>query len=117
MKEAMATLETGVKDLKPATVQEFLRAKCSRKENREIVRDLLRGVGVEAMATAAAKSGVTAALSGFGDSPNRFDSDPGRYAGAFSRLLGPAAERASRPAGTLEWQTSDPDLLTRPNAG
>lgn len=89
-----------------ATIQDFLRGRAGRQENREIVRDLLRGVGVGAMTAAARKDGIAAALSGFGDSPERFDPDPGRYAEAFSRLLGADAERASRPGPPIEWQTS-----------
>ncbi len=103
--------------LKPAVIQEFLRTRTSRKDNRDIVRDLLRGVGVDAMAAAAGRNGVAAALSGFDDSPDRIDPDPGRYAAAFSRLLGTAAERSSRPSPMLDWQASDLDLLVRPNAG
>jgi hypothetical protein len=111
-----ANQESHGKHLKPSAVQEFLRARSSRKENRDIVRDLLRGVGVETVAAAATKSGIAAALSGFNDNPNRIDPDPSRYSGAFSRLLGPAAERASRPVSGLEWQTSaDIDLPARPS--
>jgi hypothetical protein len=111
-----AKLEAGGNHLKPAAVQEFLHARSSRKANRDIVRDLLRGVGVEVVVAAAAKGGVAAALSGFGDSPDRFDPDPSRYADAFSRLLGPVAERASRPTPTLDWQVSDLELTAHPNA-
>lgn len=103
--------------LKPAAIQEFLRARTSRQDNRAIVRDLLRGEGVEEMAAAAGRNGVAAALSGFDDSPERFDPDPGRYAEAFSRLLGTSAERASRPTPTLGWQASEPDLREMANVG
>jgi hypothetical protein len=114
--QGTANLEASSKNLKPAAVQEFLYARSSRKDNRDIVRDLLRGVGAEVMAVAAAKGGVAAALSGFGDSPDRFDLDPSRYAEAFSHLVGPAAERASRPVPTLDWQVSDPEQVAYPNA-
>ncbi|HEV7669942.1 MAG TPA: hypothetical protein VGS22_15575 [Thermoanaerobaculia bacterium] len=118
MNEATANQESDSKPLKPAAAQEFLRARSSRKENRDIVRDLLRGVGVETITAAATKSGIAAALSGFDDNPNRFDPDPNRYSDAFSRLLGPAAERASRPASGLEWQASvDLELPARPSVG
>lgn len=99
------------------TIQEFLRGRSGRQENRGIVRDLLRGVGVEAMAAAARKDGIAAALSGFDDSPERFDPDPGRYAEAFSRLLGTSAERASRPGPPLEWRATESSLHVRPTAG
>ena len=116
MNKAKANMGTGSQHLKPAAVQDFLKARSSRAETRDIVRDLLRGVGVGAMAAAAAKSGVTAALSGFDDNPERFDPDPIRYCYAFSRLLGPEAERASRPTPTLDWQVSDLELTAHPNA-
>lgn len=103
--------------LQPGAIQEFLRARTSRQDNRDIVRDLLRGVGVEAMAAAAGRTGVAAALSGFDDSPERFDPDPSRYSEAFSHLLGIAAERASRPSPTLEWQATESDLRVLPIAG
>ncbi|MEP7009266.1 MAG: hypothetical protein ABJC13_02985 [Acidobacteriota bacterium] len=117
MSKATDSKEAGSKNLKPMAIQEFLRARSSRKDNREIVRDLLRGVGAETMAAAATKSGVVSALSGFGDSPDRFDPDPSRYSDAFSRLLGPAAERASRPASGLEWQVVDREVVALPNVG
>ena len=116
MNEGTTHLEAGGEHLNPTAVQEFLYARSSRNDNRDIVRDLLRGVGVEVVVAAAAKSGVTAALSGFHDSPDRFDPDPSRYANAFSRLLGPVAERASRPTPTLDWLVSDPELTAHPNA-
>ncbi len=117
MSQGTDSKQAGSKNLKPMAIQEFLRARSSRKDSREIVRDLLRGVGVEAMAAVATKSGVAAALSGFGDSPDRFDPDPSRYSDAFSRLLGPAAERASRPASRLEWQSADLEVGALPNVG
>lgn len=116
MNQGTADRETGSGQLKPVAVQEFLRARTSRKDNRDIVRDLLRGVGVEAMAAAAGRNGVAAALSGFDDSPDRFDPDPGRYAEAFSRLLGPVAERTSRPTPSLDWQVSDLEVAAHPSA-
>ncbi len=101
----------------PEAIQDFLRARTSRQETREIVRDLLRGVGTGPVAKAAASGGVAAALSGFNDSPERFDPDPGRYADAFSRLLGAAAERASRSIPTLEWQAAEAESVARAGVG
>ncbi len=115
----MATVSkaTAHTSLKPESARKFLRARSSREENREIVRNLLRGTGVETVAAEAARSGVTAALSHFDDNPERFDSDPGRYATAFASLLGPTAERASRPATKLEWQAPlEWEIPTRSNA-
>ncbi len=118
MNQARSDETTDKSPLKAEAIQEFLHARSSRQENREIVRDLLRGIGLESVVAAAQKCGVAAALSGFDDRPERIDPDPDRYSDAFSRLLGPAAERESRPATVLEWQgAAKREAPVRPNAG